>query len=74
MALKETFVAYDQDQNEYHVNVNCVGHRPVAGEVRQVCDYSLAATGEIIQPQKDNPRLFLIRSTNTLIADIRDPD
>ena len=70
MAIIETFIAYDEQENEYKVNVHGTVHRPISGQQTMATHYSLASTGEVLQII-DKPTTYLIKSTNTVIVDIR---
>jgi hypothetical protein len=72
MPIVESFIAYDEQQNQYEVNVFETPHSPLASGHAGVRDYSIAATGEVLDVLETIPLILRIKSTNTIIVDIRD--
>ncbi|WP_146183328.1 hypothetical protein [Limnohabitans sp. JirII-29] len=71
MPLVESFVAYDEQETPYAINVFETGFRPVAGTARLIVDYSLAETDEMLEEIRGLKCAFRIKSTDELIYDLR---
>jgi hypothetical protein len=71
MLIPKTFTAYDDSGNKYMINVNQRRYENLDGKTGYIRDYSIANTGEVLEQQPENPKIFRIKSTNTLIVDIQ---
>lgn len=71
MHIFDKFTAYAQNGTKYLVIQERQPHATFALPDGYVDTFSLEATGEVLERHPDSVELFLIKSTNTLIADIR---
>ena len=67
----ETFIAYDENMNEYSVDIHGTIHNKLSGST-VINSFSLTETGEVLDQQRDDPRFFKIKSKNIFIADMRE--
>jgi hypothetical protein len=63
----ESFSAYDENGNEYRVEVYGKEFKPQSGKIQLIKSYNLESTKEVLEHNKKQSDVFKIKSSNTLI-------